>query len=222
MIDLDEIIVHEDDSIVVVNKPSGLRTIQDGYDKNLPNLQSLLRTRFANLFTVHRLDKETSGLVIFALKKDVHKNLNSQFEQRKVHKLYFAITHNIPDWDEYSAMFHLLINGDRKHRTISTNKGKKSQTDFKKVEINQEKNVSLIKAFPKTGYTHQIRAHLSYLGFPIVGDGLYTDGVSSNKKTMAKNSIRMMLHASSITFIHPESDEEITIDSPIPFNIFEI
>lgn len=222
MIELDEIIVHVDDSIIIVNKPSGLRTIPDGYDKNLLNLQSLLKIRFPTLLTVHRLDKETSGLIIFALNNGIHKNLNSQFEQRKIKKCYLAITHNVPEWDVYSATFPLIIDGDRKHRTIINITGKNSQTEFKKVEINQEKNLSLVKAYPKTGYTHQIRAHLSYLGFPILGDYLYSHGLSPIQKAITKKSERLMLHASSITFIHPESNKEITFNAKIPFNFEEI
>jgi RluA family pseudouridine synthase len=222
MINIDDIITYLDSSIVVVNKPSGLRTIPDGYNQEIINLQSLLKSRFPNLLTVHRLDKETSGLIIFALNNQSHRFLSTLFEQRKVQKRYYTITHSIPDWDEYIADFPLKIDADRKHRTRFHTEGKIAKTYLQKVEVSLQKNLSYMIASPKTGYTHQIRAHLSHLGFPILGDTLYSNHLSNTQKALNKSVDRMMLHAFSIEFTHPETDQIMILNSEAPFHLDSI
>lgn len=216
---IEEIIVYVDSTILVVNKPVGLRTIPDGYQPDIENLQTLMKTKFPNLFTVHRLDKETSGLVVFGLNKESHRNLNIQFEKRNVNKSYHAIVHNIPEWCEYLIDFPLLIDGDRKHRTKVNQSGRKAQTFIKIIKTNHLKNLSHLEAIPKTGYTHQIRAHLSQLGYPIFGDKLYSFNLTNDQKMINTSANRMMLHAASIEFDHPESNEKIRFYSETPFNL---
>ena len=195
---IEEIIVYFDSAILVVNKPAGLRTISDGYQPDIESLQTLMKRKFPTLFTVHRLDKDTSGLVVFGLNKDSHRNLNIQFEMRKVQKSYHAIIHNIPGWHEYLIDLPLLIDGDQKHRTKVNQSGKKAQTFIKIIETNHLKNLSHLEAIPKTGYTHQIRAHLSQLGYPIFGDKLYSFNLTKDQKMINSSAVRMMLHAATI------------------------
>ncbi|HSM26091.1 MAG TPA: RluA family pseudouridine synthase, partial [Anaerolineaceae bacterium] len=192
---IDEFLVYVDSSIIIVNKPSGLRTIPDGYQKNLPNLQTLLKEKFSSIFTIHRLDKETSGLIIFGRNKLSHRNLNIQFEQKLIDKTYHALVHNIPEWDVYTIDQPLLIDGDRKHRTVINPNGKSATTFLRKVEVNNDNHLSFLDIHPKTGYTHQIRSHLNHLGFPILGDQLYSLNLSTNQNQMNKSVSRMMLHA---------------------------
>jgi RluA family pseudouridine synthase len=219
---IEENILYVDSSILVVNKPPGLRTIPDGYLQNIENLQSLLKSKFPTLYTVHRLDKDTSGLIVFGLNKESHRNLNIQFEKRSVQKIYHAIVHNIPEWNEYLIDLPLLINGDRKHRTKIHQSGKKAQTLIKKNRGNGLTNLSHLEAIPKTGYTHQIRAHLSHIGHSIFGDKLYSFNLTEDQKLINSSAKRMLLHAASIEFIHPESNEVIRFSSEIPFNLEEI
>lgn len=219
MINIEDIIVYEDNSLILLNKPSGLRTIPDGYNIELSNLLSLLKIKYPTVMTVHRLDKETSGLIIFALNQDIHRKLNSQFEKREIKKKYYAITHNIPDWCDYSATFPLIIDGDRKHRTVVDQNGKIAQTFFRKVHVNEKRNIALIEASPMTGYTHQIRTHLSHLGFPIYGDILYSRGLSASQKELNNKSNRIMLHACFITFFHPQKNQLMTFETKIPFRL---
>lgn len=219
---IEELIVYVDSSILVVNKPAGMRTIPDGYRQEIENLQTLLKRKFSNLFTVHRLDKETSGLVVFGLNKESHRNLNIQFEKRNVHKSYQAIVHNIPEWREYLIDLPLLIDGDRKHRTKVNQSGKKAQTFIKLIETNDHKNLSHFEAIPKTGYTHQIRAHLTQLGYPIFGDKLYSIKLTKDQNIINSSADRMMLHATSIEFDHPESNEKVRFSTEIPFNLNDI
>jgi RluA family pseudouridine synthase len=219
---LTDLIIYIDNSVIVINKPSGLRTIPDGYDKTIANLHSLLKMEFPELMTVHRLDKETSGVVIFARNKDAHRNLNLQFERRLIQKNYWAITHNIPDWDHYTARFPLLVNGDRQHRTIINQSGKFAETHFIKHKFDREKCFSFLEAIPHTGYTHQIRTHLSFLGFSILGDQLYSKNLSKSQRELNSRTNRMMLHAVSIKFLHPETNQEILINTDVPFSLGNI
>lgn len=219
---LTDLILYKDNSIIAVNKPSGLRTIPDGYDKNKENLQTLLKTEFPELMTVHRLDKETSGVIIFARNQDAHRNLNIQFEKRLIQKKYWVISHNIPDWENFTAKFPLVVNGDRQHRTIISQSGKASETQFIRHKFDQQKCISFLEAIPHTGYTHQIRAHLSFLGLSILGDLLYTKGLSSTQRELNKSVNRLMLHAASIEFLHPETSQKIIINTDIPFSIDNI
>jgi len=202
---LNEKIIYIDQDILIVNKPSGLRTIQDGYLPSIPNLKSILEINFGKIWIVHRLDKETSGVLIVARNKEAHKKLNTQFENRTIQKTYVARTHNIPSWSTYQLIINLKINGDRRHRTIIGEKGKISQTNF-----------SLIYAAPHTGYTHQIRAHLAFLGFPIYGDILYQIPDDITAKTLNQNASRLFLHAVKIIFQHPVLNKEMIFSSPLP------
>lgn len=216
---LTDLILYIDNSIIAINKPSGLRTIPDGYDKNKENLQSLLKIKFPELMTVHRLDKQTSGVILFARNKEAHRNLNHQFENRLIQKKYWVISHNIPEWETYTARFPLLLNGDRRHRTTINQSGKISETHLIRHKFDQQKCLSFLEAIPYTGYTHQIRAHLSFLGFSILGDLLYTKDLSSSQRKLNDSVNRMMLHATSIEFLHPETNQKILINTEVPFSI---
>ncbi|PKO18365.1 MAG: RluA family pseudouridine synthase [Chloroflexi bacterium HGW-Chloroflexi-10] len=213
---LNEKIIYIDQDILIVNKPSGLRTIQDGYLPSIPNLKSILEINFGKIWIVHRLDKETSGVLIVARNKEAHKKLNTQFENRTIQKTYVARTHNIPSWSTYQLIINLKINGDRRHRTIIGEKGKISQTNFKVMDSNSITNFSLIYAAPHTGYTHQIRAHLAFLGFPIYGDILYQIPDDITAKTLNQNASRLFLHAVKIIFQHPVLNKEMIFSSPLP------
>lgn len=217
MVTISDSIIYQDTSIIALNKPAGLLTITDGYVQEKENLYQLLKKEFKEVLVVHRLDKETSGVIIFAFTQKAHKFLNIQFQNRMIIKKYVAITHNIPNWDEYEAKLSIKINGDRKHRTIVSQSGKSSFTFFKRGDIDLSKNISIVYAFPKSGYTHQIRAHLSYLGHPILGDSLYNKNLNSQQLILNQNQSRIMLHAESIEFIHPELEEKMILSVPIPF-----
>lgn len=216
---LEELIIYIDSFIIIINKPPGLRSIPDGYNKSLPNLQTILKDNYPAIFTIHRLDKETSGLIIFGRNKLAHRKLNFQFEQKLINKKYHALVHNIPGWDEFTLNQPLLINGDRKHRSVINSNGKSSTTVFRKIDSNMSNQMALIEAQPKTGYTHQIRAHLNHLGFPIIGDGLYSKYLSSSQLQLNKSVERMMLHATQIEFNHPENNQKVSFSTEIPFSI---
>lgn len=216
-----ENIIFKDETIVAVNKPTGMLTIPDGYHPEYINLKNELDSIYERVWTVHRLDKETSGVIIFALTQSAHRDLNIQFTNHLIMKEYIAITHNNPDWKNFELETSIKVNGDRKHRTLISNTGKLSKSLFLLKNQDYLNNISEIKIQPKTGYTHQIRCHLSHLGFPIVGDKLYSRSISDHQKAINKNFGRLMLHSNLIIFNHPQSGELIEIKAPIP-NLFKI
>jgi RluA family pseudouridine synthase len=206
-------VLYQDEHILVVNKPPGLLTIPDGYHRELPDLKDLLTSGFKRVWTVHRLDKCTSGIVIFALTPLAHRNLCIQFEKRSLHKTYLALIQGVLPKDTLIIDTPLKINGDRRHRTVpNLLSGKPALTEIVKQKTSP--CFTLITAEPKTGYLHQIRAHLSYIGHPIVNDFLY--GFKSLPDQCDFPAARLMLHALSISLKHPFSEAEMVFESPIP------
>ena len=201
-------ILFQDNHIIVLNKPAGLSVLPEGWEPDAPYLRQMLEDEYEKIFVVHRLDKVTSGVMVFARTADAHRGLNRQFETHQAEKVYHAIVEGIPPWDERTARHMLQTNVGRKHRTIVVNKrGKPSETVFKVLQ--RKRDSALIEAHPKTGRTHQIRVHLSALGFPIVADVLYgaeeTDLIP-----------RPALHALSLAFSHPISGERLSFSTPYP------
>lgn len=197
-----QVIFHDQD-LIVVNKPSGLLSIRDGYNPDLPTVKSELEETYGPCWIVHRLDKETSGIMIFARNRKTHRILNMDFENRKIRKYYHAIVIGSPELKEISLSFPLRINGDRNHRTIiDFEQGKPSQTNIRILE--KKEKFCLLEACPFSGYTHQIRAHLAFFGLPILGDVLY--GKKENINIDFSSFIsRTALHAFQIEFVHPVS-----------------
>ena len=179
----------------------------------------LLQPEWGRLFVVHRLDKDTSGVMIFARNEAAHRALNAQFAERKIRKTYVAFCAGTPEWNSYHANLPLLVDGDRSHRTVADPaRGKPAQTEL--IVLKRLNLYTEIEAHPHTGYTHQIRAHLSTIGFPILGDPLYRyppdwSGPRIDRKTLPVLT-RMALHALKLTFLHPISGESVAFEAPLP------
>lgn len=219
--------IYSDDEIVVLNKRPGLLIAADRYNPDAPRLDLEAEKEFGKLFAVHRIDKDTSGIIIYAKTAEAHKFLSEQFEKRLIEKTYHCIVHGKPMWDTLHVDLPLQPDGDIKHRTVVNRRfGKPSETDFRL--IGSCGNYSWIEAKPKTGRTHQIRVHLAENGFSIVCDPLY----SGNQKPLRLSEIkrnwrgeeedenpllsRLALHAYKISFLHPSTKEKITLCAPYP------
>jgi RluA family pseudouridine synthase len=230
MLDINEIIVFEDDDIVVVNKSSGMLTIPDRYKPVLPNLYNLLGLKYGKIFIVHRLDKETSGIVIFAKNAEAHRDLSMRFENGEVSKTYFAITYGI--FKEIEREINLPIAPLKKKKgvmAVDRQHGKPSVTAYKVMGTSQ--GCTYVEVSPKSGRTHQIRVHLAAIGHPILNDGLYNrpeaiicgapmaepEGTSGQhiKNDIEKLITRLALHAGRIRFFHHKRNEYIEIEAPI-------
>jgi len=197
-----------DEHIIVLNKPADLPVLPDGWQPDAPYLRQKLEDEYGAIFVVHRLDKITSGVMVFARTAEAHRRLNRQFEQHTVKKVYQAIVEGVPPWDEHTARHMLQTNVGRKHRTVVVHKrGKNSETHFKVLKRGQVG--VLVEAHPTTGRTHQVRVHLSALGFPLLGDVLY--GAPETGLIP-----RPALHASSLTFTHPITGGQVTFSTPAP------
>jgi RluA family pseudouridine synthase len=209
-----------DEAILLVNKPAGMLTIRDGYNPGLPFLIQLLGKEIGQVWVVHRLDRDTSGILIVARTAQAHQNLNLQFEHRTIKKAYHAIIIGIPDRDRFTIDVPLSVDGDRRHRTITDKvDGKSATTDITVLE--KYKRNCLIEAHPTTGYTHQIRAHLLAAGYPILSDLLYKPKIEmkSNGSLREQESgiiTRLALHARSIKFTHPLTGQLLEIQAPYP------
>jgi 23S rRNA pseudouridine955/2504/2580 synthase/23S rRNA pseudouridine1911/1915/1917 synthase len=230
MLNVNDIIIFEDDDLVVVNKPSGLLTIPDRYKPELPNLYNLLGSKYGKIFIVHRLDKETSGIVIFAKNAEVHRDLSIRFENGEVNKTYFAITYGI--FREKEGEINLPIAPLKKKKgvmAVSRQEGKPSVTAYK--VIGSVQGFTYVEVSPKSGRTHQIRVHLAAIGHPILNDVIYnrpeaivcgataaeqagTTGMHINND-IEKSISRLALHAGQIRFFHLKKNEFIELEAPI-------
>lgn len=199
-------ILHIDDHVIIINKPAGIPVLPDGWEKDSEYLVKMLEAKYEKIFIVHRLDKITSGVMVFARDAETHRALNMQFEKHTAEKVYHAIVEGNPKWEEKVTKFPLHANVGHKHRTIVDDKhGKPSETRFK--ILKRYPSSALVEALPMTGRTHQIRVHASALGYPLLGDVLY--GASETDITP-----RPALHAQSLT-IELNGQRE-TFSAPYP------
>ncbi len=221
-------VVYEDEQLLVVNKPAGLPSLPDGYEPEAPDLTAVLRNAYGDLGVVHRLDRETSGVIALARNEQAHQALNDQFEARRVTKVYHALVTGSPVWDERSISAPLVVDADRHHRTIIDQEaGKPSETAFQVLERfgRGTRRYTLVEARPLTGRTHQIRVHLAALGVPVAVDALYGSATPirlSEFKRDYRGDVeeerpllgRLGLHALKLTLQHPVTGEAMTFEAP--------
>ena len=206
-------IIYEDNYLIVLDKPAGLSVLPDGWEKDSEYLVKMLEEKFGKIFIVHRLDKITSGAMVFARDAETHRAFNTQFESHDAQKAYHAILEGNPKWEEKVARHPLRANVGHKHRTMVDDKnGKPSETRFRVIKRYPE--AALVEAKPMTGRTHQIRVHAYAVGHPLVEDVLY--GARD-----LYGLPRPMLHAQSLSFIHPATNERVKFSAPHPADFDE-
>jgi 23S rRNA pseudouridine1911/1915/1917 synthase len=229
-------LLHEDSSLIVLNKPPGLvihpspghlkGTLVHGllaHCRDLSGIGGILRPGI-----VHRLDKDTSGLLVVAKTDRAHSLLSAQFKAGAVKKRYLALVHGKTRTSEGKIDLPIARHPKRrKEMAVVSEGGKKAFTFWQKVEDLGER-FSFLSVMPKTGRTHQIRVHLSYIGHPIVGDTVYGFRRQWWKRHLfLKNDreltvIRHMLHAETLGFVHPESREYCEYKAPLPRDMIEM
>jgi len=214
-------ILYEDDDFLVINKPAGLLVLPDRFNRFAPNLFDILKKQYSEIFVVHRIDKETSGIIICAKNADAHKALGQQFEHHKVRKTYLALVQgNLPN---DSGKIDLPIAEHRSEANmmvIDKQRGKPSVTEYRVIE--RFSRFTLVELQPLTGRTHQIRVHLKAIGHPLAIDTLYgrrKEIFLSDIKPKFKHTEsgekplmnRLTLHAARLEFVHFRTQQSIAL-----------
>jgi RluA family pseudouridine synthase len=199
-------LLYDDDDLVAINKPAGISSIPER-DLSIASVLSLLQAQLTSrLFIVHRLDKEVSGVMLFAKTAAAHRFLNREFLSRGVRKTYCALVHGVVK-EEKGVIEKNIRQFGSGRMGIDEEKGKPSATEYA-VRARFDAH-TLVSVFPLTGRRHQIRVHLYSIGHPIAGDPLYGD------MRLLKGYPRLMLHSESIAFKLPKG-KEMAISSPLP------
>ncbi|RYD58752.1 MAG: RluA family pseudouridine synthase [Sphingobacteriales bacterium] len=220
-------ILYEDNDLIIVNKPAGVLVIPDRFNSDLPSLNKLLEAKLKQqIWVVHRLDRDTSGVICFAKSEASHKYLSALFQEHNIGKYYFGIVNGrvIPEEGriEKPIAEHPAVKG----KMTVAKKGKASITDYK--VIKQWPLYSLVQFQIHTGRTHQIRVHIQSIGHSIICDELYGDGkpfllsgikkkfrLSDNDESERPLLSRLALHASRLEF-KKEDGTEVAVEAPLP------
>ncbi len=209
-----EYIIFENNDFIVLNKPSGLLSIPDREGKEI-SLKKLLQDKYGEIFTIHRLDKDTSGLIVFAKNAASHKFISQQFENRATEKIYLGLIIGSPTQKKGTIDSPIMEHPTKKGVMVITRKGKESLTDY---EVLEDFGIySWVQFQIYTGRTHQVRIHMKDIGHPIVCDELYGNGkpvllssikhnfkLSKNEEEERPILNRLALHAYKLKFTAPD------------------
>ena len=202
-------IIYEDRAILVADKPSGLLSVPGKTEGRADCLETRLRRAYPGTLLVHRLDCDTSGVMVFARNKAAQGFLGQEFEQRRTKKTYVARVFG--DLQPDSGQVDLPIGVDwpnRPRQMVDAVNGRSAVTDW--VVLGRGAGATRVHLFPLTGRSHQLRVHMLSLGHPILGDPIYATGAASAFP-------RLMLHAETLGLHHPDSGEWVTFSAPCPF-----
>ena len=204
-------ILFEDDHVLIINKPPFMNTHPNDQEKDTDTLMNaaafylLSKGESANVRQIHRLDRDTTGAILFAKHSLAGAILDQMLEKRYIKRTYIAAVHGL--LKQRKGTLNMPIGRDRHHATrrrVSPN-GQEAVTNYQVIDINRQNNYSLIKCWLETGRTHQIRVHFSHFGHPLIGDTLYGGQPITN---------RQALHAAKLEFTHPFTQELIICHAP--------
>jgi len=206
-------ILFNDDDLLVANKPSGLLSVPGRLTQHKDNLLTRLELDFGTLHCVHRLDMDTSGLMLVARNKKTLSHLARQFQQRQIQKTYQAIVYGKMEIDHGEISAPLITDWpNRPRQKICEKTGKAALTAYQVIKACPNK--TYIELYPVTGRSHQLRIHMQSINHPILGCRFY----AHKKAQMA--SERLMLHAAKLGFIHPQTEQQIEIENNAAFWIY--
>lgn len=203
-------IIYEDEHILVLSKPSGLLTVPGKAEEHADCLETRVQTQYPAARIIHRLDMDTSGIIIMALSKEILAKISRQFEKRHVSKEYMAKVFG--RLSDSSGTVDLPLRCDwpnRPRQMVDHEEGKKAVTHWEC--ISYDGNSTLVRLVPVTGRSHQLRVHMLTLGHPILGDNLYAH------KEAFKASERLLLHATKLAITHPVTGNRQEFASECPF-----
>ena len=202
-------ILHHDHELLIVDKPSGLLSVP-GKGAHLSDcLLSRVQAVFPEALLVHRLDRDTSGVMVFAMTPHAQRHLGLQFEKRQVKKVYVARVWGVLEQKTGTVDLPLIVDWpNRPLQMVDHENGKLAQTDWRVLRSDGE--TSRLRLMPLTGRSHQLRVHMREIGHPILGDPFYATGP-------ARDFPRLMLHAESLRLRHPDGGIGMTFKSPVPF-----
>lgn len=205
-------LLYVDDALLVVNKPNGLLSVPGRGAHKQDCLISRLQVEFPDALIVHRLDMETSGLLVLARSKAVHRQLSAMFQRRAVQKSYVAIVDGLIRETAGEIDLPLICDWpNRPRQKVDHQQGKPSRTVFHVLGAGIDAHSTRVELVPETGRSHQLRVHMQSLGHAILGDRLYAD-----EQAQARSS-RLLLHAESLGFLHPLTGASIAVTSKAPF-----
>lgn len=204
-------LLYQDEDLLVVNKPARLLTVPGRHPANRDCLISRVQAEFMQAQVVHRLDYDTSGVLLLPLNKATLSALSKQFQARQIDKTYQALVSGLLPGD---GEINLPIAADLERRPlykICQTQGKPSQTLYHSVEVDEQLQQSRVDLSPVTGRSHQLRLHLASIGHAILGDEFYASA------TVCQAAPRLCLHARLIRFAHPRSGQWLEVAAPVPF-----
>lgn len=205
-------VIFEDPFLLALNKPSGLLSVPGKGDEKKDSLAIRVQARFPDALIAHRLDMATSGIMIMARNRDVHRALSIQFESRQINKTYIAVVDGLVN--TLSGTIDLPLIADwpnRPRQKVDYETGKPSVTHYKVIAHDEINKTTRIKLEPETGRTHQLRVHMQSIGHAILGDRFYASATAQTKAD------RLLLHASRLSFTHPVTGEYLDLNSDVPF-----
>lgn len=202
-------ILHEDAHVIVVDKPAGLLSVPGKGPELADCLLERLRLAFPEALLVHRLDRDTSGVMVFAATAAAQRHLGLQFERRHVRKGYVARVWGVPSERSGTVDLPLAVDWpNRPRQMVDPENGRAARTDWELLRAEGE--TARLRLRPLTGRSHQLRVHCLAMGHPILGDPLYAEGP-------ALAFPRMMLHAEELRFRHPDGGRGMRFRAPVPF-----
>tara|TARA_R110000737_G_scaffold306998_4_gene314835 strand:+ start:147 stop:806 length:660 start_codon:yes stop_codon:yes gene_type:complete len=206
-------VIHEDHELLIVDKPAGLLSVPGKGDHLADCLLSRIQAAFPNALLVHRLDRDTSGVMVFALSRHAQRHLGLQFEHRRIKKTYYARLYGKLEPKAGTVDLPIVVDWEnRPLQKIDHENGRAAVTDWKVKSYGAAgpEGETRVRLFPHTGRSHQLRVHMLAMGHPILGDPFYASGA-------ARDHPRLMLHSEEIRLLHPDGGAGQKFRSKSPF-----